>query len=296
MAAGLAFPAVAYDASWYRAAGWSGEYPNGFTMTVDVTTNIRANPDPDAPKSQSCFLREGATYHEWNKKRVRSDKLEFVSFTKIATHALKTDYAAHVWRTPSNRAVVIHFKKGDQYQYLAYGAEGTFLIRHKGGIYMADQGLAEKSVEVPPLIDKENNYDEWLKLTCANGARGWILMAEIRNAPGFSEPNIVEYGVARDTTIAQAQDVERICRGEFTDMRVIGLTLGDCDLNSISDSEVSYVKRVCGEPWGPDPSENNNEVPKCAIKVIASRTKSIPPENHGYGAPLYQVRKVLVSR
>jgi hypothetical protein len=90
-------------------------------------------------------------------------------------------------------------------------------------------------------------------------------------------------------TIAPAQDVERICRGEFTDMRVIGLTLGDCDLNSISDSEVS-----CGEPWRPD-SEKVESPPKCAVRVIASRTKSIRPENHGYGAPLYRVRKVLVE-
>src|SRR6516162_7609948 len=65
-------------------------------------------------------------------------------------------------------------------------------------------------------------------------------------------------------SITLAQGVERTCSGEFTDMRVIGLTLGDCDLNNISDSDVCYVKRVCGEPWGPDPSENNNEVPKCA--------------------------------
>jgi hypothetical protein len=38
-------------------------------------------------------------------------------------------------------------------------------------------------------------------------------------------------------TLASAQGIERTCRGEFTDMRVIGLTLGDCDLNSMSESE-----------------------------------------------------------
>ena len=89
---------------------------------------------------------------------------------------------------------------------------------------------------------------------------------------------------------AHAQTAQRTCSGEFTDMRVIGLTLGDCDLNHISDTELSYVKGVCGEPWTPD---SDGKVPKCTIKVVASRTKSIPRENHGYGAPLYQVRKVL---
>src|SRR5690348_10914559 len=85
---GAATSASAYDASWYRATSWSGEYPNGFTVAADVTVNIRASPVPEAAKSRPCLLREGATYHEWNKKRVRSDKLEFVSFTKISTYAL----------------------------------------------------------------------------------------------------------------------------------------------------------------------------------------------------------------
>src|SRR5450759_3137930 len=87
-AVGAAAPAFAYDASWYKATGWSGEYPNGFTMATDVSINIRASLNSDAPKSVPCLLREGATYHQWNKKRVASDRLEFVSFTKIVSHEL----------------------------------------------------------------------------------------------------------------------------------------------------------------------------------------------------------------
>jgi hypothetical protein len=91
---------------------------------------------------------------------------------------------------------------------------------------------------------------------------------------------------------ARAQGIERTCMGEFTDMRVIGLTLGDCDLNSISDKEVSYIKRICGEPWTPS---DVKKAPKCTIRVIASPTKSIPTQNHEYGAPLYHVRRILVT-
>ena len=35
---------------------------------------------------------------------------------------------------------------------------------------------------------------------------------------------------------------ERTCTGEFTDMRVTGLTLGDCDLNSKSNKEL-FVRK-----------------------------------------------------
>src|SRR6202030_4281215 len=85
-------------------------------------------------------------------------------------------------------------------------------------------------------------------------------------------------------TSAGVQGVERTCKGEFTDMRVIGLTLGDCDLNLLSQNELKYVKRVCGAAATPS---SENRASKCAIKVLASPKKSIRPENHGYGAPVY---------
>jgi hypothetical protein len=45
---------------------------------------------------------------------------------------------------------------------------------------------------------------------------------------------------------AKSKNVERVCTGELTDMRVIGVTLGDCDLNSITDDDFAYVEDVCG--------------------------------------------------
>jgi hypothetical protein len=84
-------PAFAYDASWYKANRWSGEYPYGFTMAKDVTIKIRENLDPNAPKTISCQLKKGATYHQWNSKRVKSDKLEFVTFTKSRTNISQDD-------------------------------------------------------------------------------------------------------------------------------------------------------------------------------------------------------------
>jgi hypothetical protein len=198
-AVGAAGPAFAYDASWYRARGWSGEYPDGFTMATDVTLDIRGSLDLDAPKSRSCVLRKGATYHQWNKKRAVSDRLEFISFTKIVTYELKAGYTVEVSRESDGRNTTIEFKKGDRWSYLAYLAEGSFLIKFGDMVYVAGQDLYDESTGVEaPVTSDRNTYDEWLKLKCANGTVGWIFFNEIKNTPGFSKANISGYGVASD--------------------------------------------------------------------------------------------------
>jgi len=47
----------------------------------------------------------------------------------------------------------------------------------------------------PQVVVEEH---EWVRLTCANGAAGWILYDEIGNAPGFSSPDECGYGCAED--------------------------------------------------------------------------------------------------
>jgi hypothetical protein len=86
-----------------------------------------------------------------------------------------------------------------------------------------------------------------------------------------------------------AEGSEKVCAGTLTDMRVIGVTLGDCDLNSISENQLKQIMDICGEPKGVDDSSET----KCLISAIASPHKFIPPEHHGYGAPVYVVQKVL---
>jgi hypothetical protein len=42
---------------------------------------------------------------------------------------------------------------------------------------------------------------------------------------------------------------KKLCIGEWTDMRKVGLSIGECDLNRISDKELKWIKRsACGEP------------------------------------------------
>lgn len=72
-------------------------------------------------------------------------------------------------------------------------------------------------------------------------------------------------------------------------MRVIGITLGDCDLNSMTAKDLKRITDVCGEPGGTNDAKETH----CRISAIVSPHKSIPSENHGYGAPVYIVQKLL---
>lgn len=44
---------------------------------------------------------------------------------------------------------------------------------------------------------------------------------------------------------ASAADKRKTCSGKWTDTRVIGLTLGDCDLNDVSKADRQYVRHRC---------------------------------------------------
>lgn len=189
-------PALAYDDSWYRSNGWGGEYPNGFTMTADTAVELRADTDPEAAASIACLLGKDATYHQWNEARVASDKLEFVTFSAIETYRLKKNFTADAQPNDGGKDVKLRFKKGDQWEFLTYIGEGFFLMRHRGRIYQAGQDLVEAS---DPLgASDDHQVDEWLKLTCANGATGWLLFADTQDKPGFGPPNITDYGHAAD--------------------------------------------------------------------------------------------------
>jgi hypothetical protein len=195
LALGVA-PALAYDGSWYRSNGWGGEYPNGFTMTGDTAVEMRGEADPAAPAATACLLRKDATYHQWNEARVASDKLEFVTFSRIEKYRLKKNFTADVQADKDGSDVKLRLKKGDAWEFLTYIGEGFFLMRYRGAVYQAGQDLAEAS---DPLAGSDAHaVDEWLKLTCANGATGWLLFADTQDKPGFGPPNITDYGHAAD--------------------------------------------------------------------------------------------------
>lgn len=187
-----------YDATWHRENFWSGEYPNGFTMAATLTTPIRTRPDPAAPKSLPCRLKRGPTYHVWNKSRVASGKLQFVSYTRIETYQLKADYKTQLSRKSDNDSIDIGFRSGDRWSLLAPLSEGMFLMETGNTMYLAGQDLIDNSERLGESTDKPAVQDEWLGLRCANGTAGWILLGEIKENPAFADPNVPGYGEASD--------------------------------------------------------------------------------------------------
>jgi len=86
---------------------------------------------------------------------------------------------------------------------------------------------------------------------------------------------------------ASAGGVEKVCAGLFTDKRYIGVLLGDCDLNSISEGDFKRITDVCGEP--DNASDDITDETQCRVYAIVSPQ----PEQHEYGDPVFIVQKVL---
>jgi hypothetical protein len=66
------------------------------------------------------------------------------------------------------------------------------------------------------------------------------------------------YGGVRTIAPQQqvADPVEKNCTGTLTDQREVGVSLGGCDLNELSDSELAKIVSVCGKPNGVDEDVN----------------------------------------
>ncbi|RMF04408.1 MAG: hypothetical protein D6773_06490, partial [Alphaproteobacteria bacterium] len=140
-------PALAYDASWNRTDFWAGEYPNGFTLTRDVSVMIRSEPLPEAPRTIACALRKGETYHPWNAARVKASGLEFLSFVKIVTYRIEKTGTLTLYDARTGKEEKVAFSPGDQWTYLTYYGEGAFRMAFRGKQYEADQSLFDISAD-----------------------------------------------------------------------------------------------------------------------------------------------------
>ncbi|MGD9614003.1 MAG: hypothetical protein AB7H90_06520 [Alphaproteobacteria bacterium] len=198
-ALGLPAAALAYDPSWYRMEQWSGEYPGGFTMTGTRTVALRERPDPEAPRTVPCRFEKDATYHPWNQKRVAQQDLQFVSFTKSREFVVQTGFRDVLFDQAAQREVPVGFNPGDRWRYLAYLAEGRIVLDYRGSRYTGDQTLFEHSAPLSRGGDApEAGYDEWMRVSCPDGAQGWLFIRDIADAPGFDAPHIIRYGTAAD--------------------------------------------------------------------------------------------------
>ena len=63
-----------------------------------------------------------------------------------------------------------------------------------------------------------------------------------------------------------ASTLKITCKGDLTNTRENGVTLGDCDLNFITVKEMTEIENTCGIPGTADtPAEN-----QCRIKAVVS--------------------------
>src|SRR6266403_1456755 len=62
------------------------------------------------------------------------------------------------------------------------------------------------------------------------------------------------------------------CKGTLTDQRRVGISLGDCDLNSLPRSDIKKITDVCGQPSGVD-EDTNKKI--CFVRgVVSQKIKS----------------------
>jgi hypothetical protein len=79
------------------------------------------------------------------------------------------------------------------------------------------------------------------------------------------------------------------CDGTLTDQRAVGISLGNCDLNSLSETDYSKITRICGQPNGVDEDTNKTvchvrgpSIPKkgfpgiVVLKHVYSVAKTLP--------------------
>jgi hypothetical protein len=95
-------------------------------------------------------------------------------------------------------------------------------------------------------------------------------------------PNIMrKYKIATGLTFAllsllgpkPTQASETTCSGILTDQRAVGLSLGECDLNSVSDEEFRKITNVCGQPNGVGEDTNKTT---CHVRGVFVPKKGIP--------------------
>ena len=184
----------------YKADFWSGEWPNGFTVLENVQLFAQQNPSLDSSFSAPCYLTKGATYHPWNNQRVEQDKLEFVSFQEVQNYRVTKNKTYRLESYPDNKEVQVQFRKYDNWDFMAYFAEGLFLMSYKGQQYVGDQSVFDWSVLTKPAPRRETLYEEWLGLPCDNGKRGWMHIINIQGHPSIGQANIVEFGQAKDVS------------------------------------------------------------------------------------------------
>lgn len=194
--------AKAPSATTYLSEFWSGEWPHGFTMSQDLEIMLRKDHVTTTLPTISCVLKQGETYHHWNRDRVKASNLQFLTIQQTIPYVAQESATIEVTKEDTRKDQKISILKGDEWTFLAYYGEGYFRMNYRGDVYSANQELA--SISNPRNDTKtpdKDMYQEWLGMNCNDGNTGWLLFSEISGRSEFSPANFAGYGRALDVKI-----------------------------------------------------------------------------------------------
>ena len=209
-----------YGEGWYISPGWPGEYPAGFVVLDEgIRVMGRAKPNPASPQDKACTLPQLANYQLWNNPRVSSDELEFFVATKTFPVTLNQD-AQIEYISDAGSMQTLDLKQGEQLNYLRYLGEGFAILSYAGTEYDINEA---ELMNITDIQSTKGQEDEWLRVTCTDGSRAWLLYDEVVTVPGIVPSPITGYGDASDITLDQVEGI----RAEAEQNAALAESLGE---------------------------------------------------------------------
>ena len=195
-----------YNHLWHKSDFWAGEYPNGLVILEQgVILQARVKMDPAIQPSVKCPVDYRGVYHPWNKIRVESESLKFITMTKVLSLNV-TEHFDYSYKTEFDGDLKsISYHLGDSIEYLGYLSEGFGQI---------DIGGQPIEIPISTLHEMTDLYPQdplshsWIELDC-KGTTGFILISDLegRKDVVIGNDGIDEYGVAFDLTEDQSKPV-----------------------------------------------------------------------------------------
>ncbi len=192
----MAEPNVAeYDESWSINDYWSGEWPDGFTVTSDnVVLMGRAAPHPSLTADIACPLAKNTNVNPWNHARGEADNWEFMSANKRTKITMLEDAAFETGF--SEKPSILNVKAGDVLTYESYIAEGFFIAGFEGETYELNEGDFNGRAD----FEQGGETHEWVNVECGfgKGTRAWLLLSEVQSEDGIGPVSFDAFGSASD--------------------------------------------------------------------------------------------------
>jgi TPR repeat protein len=125
---------------------------------------------------------------------------------------------------------------------------------------------------------KENDVVayKWLNLSAAQGEKAAAMIRDTLAHSMTSEQIAEAQRLSREWKPSNkpgcevAADDLFTCKGTLTDQRRVGISLGDCDLNSLPSSDIKKITDVCGQPNGVDENTNRKT---CYVRGVVGVKK-----------------------